>query len=449
MTDHSNDSPQRPLFHGSAEQAVDDLATGFLCSIRGRHASHAMVFDGADLATLLLNGISVTLTKSAQPNTVVAIRELSMPHAYEAVADLLCNTHATEYLSKAIRADYDNVFLRQQMANDDSPGVHSTVIDFPRMGSHFSQGASALLPLFSTLFFYRGRLTSSFEVFVDPNLEQLRLELHHAFIGHGLQQLVDSLSTALDVRREAKHPEVAKGKQLAVPLSPHCIRDDHYLVVSPVPSVRMLYALNNAIERLWGEDRRGCQGLRLGGTKPQNIGSVATNLSSSMPIEGRVNVRALYAHVPPLRARLFRSQERNALHALTYKSALAVDDLAALAVFRDALPNPASFRRWVAMLPAVLLGVMEPLVVLRSERGAELMDLDFRHLIEKQFVCKTLPEMLLGRATSTESYVALGEHVASMIESRLLCYREFSSGLGIRRKMAIARSATRLARAML
>lgn len=421
----------------------------FKRAIRSRDAVYPIIESGAELATLLLHALNYSLSKDVAVECAIAMAELKQPSNAKAVADLLCNNHATEFFSKAVRADYDNLFLEKRTPAETSIGLSTDHLSFPRVGHFFAPGCTKYYPFYCTLFVRNGRLTSSFEVMVEPSLHALQNELYDEFEKLGLADLVDCVRKSSVVRRHASHPLVAQGKQLAVPKHEMSLRQDDYLVVTPIPSVQMIYALDQAIDKHWASDRWGVQHMRIGGSKPHNMGSTVTNLGSNVPGEGAVNIRPLRSYVPPLRSGLYASKELLTERSLRFRSALNLADLETLKHFRKDFSNPVEFKHWVALLPAALFPVLEPLADLQGQGAEKFAMTEFKHGIEQQFVCKKRPEHLLGRRTNAESYRLLGQHVATLIEARLLIYKNFSAGLGVRRKMAITRSATALARAML
>jgi len=442
--------PVEPTQMGAAyEQLKGQHEFNFRRAVRGREAVYAEIENGQELACLLLHAVGFGITKEFPVKLAYAVAELQKTVISKTVGDLLSNAHATEYFSKAVRADYDNIHLAKQIPAERPYGLSSDQIDYPRVSHHFAPSATKYYPFFSTLFMHAGRLRSCFEVMMEADLKGLRSELFQALGEQGLSELVENLAKSILVRANAPHPGVAQGKQMAVPISESSIRDDNYLVVTPAPAVRMIYALDQAMERHWGSEWRGYQHMRIGGSKPHNMGSTVTNMGTKVGGEGNVNIRPMRAYVPALRARLFASEDQLRNRSLAYSSALNVRDLQRLSHFREPFVNIREFKRWVALLPAALMTVIEPLVQAGSQTPESMAELAFKYEIEKQFVCKTRPEHLLGRRTNTQSFEVLGQHIASMIEARLMIYKEFSAGLGVRRKMAIARAATSLSRSLL
>lgn len=432
----------------SDDQQASQHEYNFRRTTRGRDSVFPEIENGMDLVRLLVHAVGFGLTKEFPINVIATVDELKKPSTSECIAQLLSNTHATEYFSKAVRADYDNVHLAKQIPAKRTHGLCSDHLQFPRMSHHFAASATKYYPFFCTLFVYRNRLTSSFEVLMQPSLIDLRDQLFAGLCDTGLDLLVKLLINSIQIRAAAPHPLIAQGKQLAVPVDEASIRDDQYLVVSPVPSVQMIYALDHAMEQHWGSEWRGYQHMRIGGSKPHNMGSTVTNLGTKVSGEGSVNIRPMRAYVPPLRARLYATEEQLAERSFAFSTVINIKDMQALAHFREPFASLKDFKRWVALLPAALMPVLEPIVALR-EKGDIPVDAAFKFEIEKQFVCKTLPEQLLGRRANTQSYAAFGQHVASMIEARLMIYKDFAAGLGVRRKMAIARAAASLSRSLL
>lgn len=432
----------------SLDQQIGQHEHNFRRAVRGRESIYAEVQDGNELARLLLHAIGFGMSKAFPIDVIAVLQELKKDSTSEAIAQLLSNVHATEYFSKAVRADYDNVHLVKQIPVGRAHGLCSDQLKFPRMSHCFAPSATKFYPFFCTLFVYQERLASSFEVFIDPSLGDLRHQLFAALSDVGLQVLADKLSGSAQARLTSANPIVAQGKQLAVPTGESSVRNDHYLVLTPVPSVQMIYALDQAMELHWGSEWRGYQHMRLGGSKPHNMGSTVTNLSTKVNGEGIVNIRPMRAYVPPLRARLYATEDQLRERSFAYSTALEIKNLQALGHFREPYGNPKDFKRWVALLPAALMPVLEPIAALRECSRANLADTPFKFEIEKQFVCKTLPEQLLGRRASSQSYAVFGQHVASMIEARLMIYKDFAAGLGVRRKIAIARAAASLSRSL-
>lgn len=432
----------------SLDQQIGQHEYNFRRAVRGRESIYAEVQDGNELACLLLHAVGFGMSKVFPIDVIAVSEELKKDSTSEAIAQLLSNAHATEYFSKAVRADYDNVHLVKQIPGGRPHGLCSDQLKFPRMSHCFAPSATKFYPFFCTLFVYQERLTSSFEVLIDPSLADLRHQLLAALSDAGLQTLVHKLVDSAKARVASSNPTFAQGKQLAVPTDESSVRNDHYLVLTPVPSVQMIYALDQAMELHWGSEWRGYQYMRLGGSKPHNMGSTVTNLSTKVSGEGNVNIRPMRAYVPPLRARLYATEDQLRERSFAYSTVLEIRSLQALGHFREPYGNPKEFKRWVALLPAALMPVLEPIAALRECKSVNLADTTFKFQIEKQFVCKTLPEQLLGRRASGQSYAAFGQHVASMIEARFMIYKDFAAGLGVRRKIAIARAAASLSRSL-
>jgi len=447
---HEPDNPDAQQAPGTKatplELQISQHEFNFRRAARGRDAVFPEIVNGQELARLLLHAVGFGLTKEFPVDVIATAAELQLPKTAEAVADLLSNAHATEYFSKAVRADYDNIHLAKQVPASRHFGLCSDQLIFPRMSHHFAASATKYYPFFCTLFVYRERLTSSFEVLITSPLSDLRDQLFTALCDAGLGHLVKLLINSTQIRAAATHPLVAQGKQLAVPMNDSSVRNDEYLVVTPVPSVQMIYALDQAMEQNWGSEWKGYQHMRIGGSKPHNMGSTVTNMGTKINSEGNVNIRPMRAYVPPLRPSLHASEQQLRERSFEFSTALDIKDMLALALFREPFANPKEFKRWVSLLGAALMPVLEPLVALREIDAARLAELPFKFEIEKQFVCKTLPEQLLGRSVSTQSYAALGQHVATVIEARLMIYKDFAAGLGVRRKMAISRAAASLSR---
>jgi hypothetical protein len=422
----------------------------FAAAITGKSSVHPVLDNENDLARLLLTAVSFKLTgsKKVPESPQVAVDALVDPATILIATALLCNDHTSHYLSKAVRADYDNHFLKPAPKADFRQGLTLDGIDAPALLNLFHLQGSGFYSFYCTLFYYKGRLTSGVEAILGERFPELQRALHHQLRLLGLVAFSEALSLQTKALSGRSMPLLAQGKQVAFPASHNAMRDQDYIVVTPAPSVSMIYAIDHAVDSRIRLGFRLFEKMRLGGANPINMGSSVLNLSrGSGPLAH--NLRPLRAYVPPLSKRLFLSEEVLRQRSYEYSTALELSDIKLLEYLRTPLKSASELKKWVALLPAALFKMMRPLADLRAAATGETLDLKYRFEIEHDFVCKDLYEDLLGRAIDKDSYAALARHVADRIESRLLPYKGFEAGLGVTRKKAVLLMAEMVGRKLL
>ena len=442
--------PDPALTKKQQEEASNRHLYTFAAAITGKASVHPVLDNEHPLAELLLTAVSFKLagSKKVPTDAQVAIAALTDPEQVRIATALLSNDHTSHYLSKAVRADYDNHFLRPPPKSPVRQGLTLDGIDPPALLNLFHLQGAAFYSFFCTLFHYRGRLTSGIEAVLGQPFPELRQALHRQLRAMGLQGFSEALEQQTQALTCRSHPKLVQGKQVAFPLGPDAMRDQDYLVVTPAPAVSMIYAIDHAVEKRVREGFRQFEKMRLGGANPINMGSSVLNLSRGSGALAH-NLRPLRAYVPSLTKRLFLSEQVLRQHSYEYASVLELRDPKLLEYLRTVIKTPAELKQWGKLLPAALFKVMRPLADLRNAAEAETLTLTYRFEIEKDFVCKDLYEDLLGRAIDRHSYAALARHVADQIEARLLPFKGFGAGLGVVRKKVIVRMAEMVGRKLL
>ncbi|MDT8925381.1 hypothetical protein RBE51_21530 [Pseudomonas taiwanensis] len=442
--------PDPALTKKQQEEAGNRHLYTFAAAITGKASVHPELDNEHQLAELLLTAVSFKLSgsKKVPSSAQVAIDALVDPAQVSIATALLCNDHTSHYLSKAVRADYDNHFLRPPPKSQVRQGLTLDGIDAPTLLNLFHLQGAAFYSFYCTLFYYRGRLTSGIEAVLGQPFPDLQHALHNQLRAMGLQRFSEALEQQTQALTCRRHPELVQGKQVAFPLRPEAIHDQAYVVVTPAPAVSMIYAIDHAVDKSLRQGIRQFEKMRLGGANPINMGSSVLNLSrGSGPLAH--NLRPLRAYVPPLSKRLYLSEHVLRQHSYEYASVMELDDTKLLEYLRTAIKSPAELKQWARLLPAALFKIMRPLADLRSSASPETLALSYRHEIEKDFVCKDLYEDLLKRAIDKHSYAMLARHVADQIEARLLPYKGFGAGLGVVRKKVIVRTAEMVGRKLL
>jgi hypothetical protein len=422
----------------------------FAAAITAKASTYPVLEQAGDLATLLLTAVSFKLagSKKIPDNDQLAIEALKQAQVIEIVSGLLCNDHTTHYLAKAVKSDYDNLYLRPPAAVEQRHGLSSDGLHSPTLLNLFHLQGAPFYSFYCTLFYFRERLYSGFEAVMGDPCDELRQALHQQLIAKGLQGFSTALAAQSDALARRQHPTHAQGKQMAFPRTERALRDQDYVVVTPAPAISLIYALDHAVDKQARQGVYRFEKMKLGGNNPVNMGSAVLNLSRGSGASAH-NLRPLRAYVFPLSKRLYFSEEVLRHQRYEYASALNFDDLQVMQYLRTPLNSKKDFTVWVSLLPAALFQVIRPLADLRACADAGTLDLRFKYEIEQDFVCKTLYEDLLGRSIDRNSYARLAQHVADRIEARLLRYKGFNAGLGVVRKKTIVRIAEMVGRKLL
>lgn len=442
--------PDPAMTKKQQEEASSRHLCTFAAAITGKASVYPVLDNENQLAELLLKAVSFKLagSKKIPPSAQVAIDTLADPAQVSIATALLCNDHTSHYLSKAVRADYDNHFLRPPPKLQVRQGLTLDGIDAPTLLNLFHLQGAAFYSFYCALFYFQGRLTSGIEAVLGTPFPELQKALHRQLRALGLASFSEALEQQTQALTCRTHPELVQGKQVAFPLGPEAMREQAYIVLTPAPAVSMIYAIDHAVDKRLRQGFRQFEKMRLGGANPINMGSSVLNLSrGSGPLAH--NLRPLRAYVPPLSKRLHLSEHVLRQHSYEYASVMELRDAKLLEYLRTVIKTPTELKQWARLLPAALFNIMRPLADLRSHANPKTMTLSYRFEIEKEFVCKDLYEDLLGRAIDKHSYAALARHVADQIESRLLPYRGFEAGLGVVRKKIIMRMAEMVGRKLL